>query len=150
LAPFALNYRVVGPMMRELARLSFEGKLHAVAEEKGEPQQTMEIGRWTATVTYGIPAFGNHSDPKGNPEPMGRALVAELGDDQFLVAGLYSRVDFQPKAAQGVQREYLRVEEGTYENGAFRAQRIWNGDQTDWGLNFSSAPQILHVSLGTY
>lgn len=25
-----------------------------------------------------------------------------------------------------------------------------NGDQTDWGLNFSPAPQVLRVSLGTY
>ena len=81
---------------------------------------------------------------------MGRALVAELGDDQFLGAGLFSRVDFQPKAAKGMQREYTRVEEGSYENGAFRAQRIWSGDQADWGLNFSSAPQVLRVSLGTY
>jgi hypothetical protein len=28
--------------------------------------------------------------------------------------------------------------------------RIWNGDETDWGLDFSSAPEILRVSLGTY
>jgi beta-galactosidase GanA len=150
LAQFALNYRVIEPMMREVARLSFEGKLHAVAEETGEPQQSMDLGRWKAVITYGIPAFGNHPAPKGNVEPSGRALVAELGDDQFLVAGLFCRVDFQPAAANGGQREYVRVEEGTYENGTFRAARIWNGDQTDWGLNFSSAPQILHVSLGTF
>jgi hypothetical protein len=28
--------------------------------------------------------------------------------------------------------------------------RIWNGDQTDYGLNFRSLPQILHVTLMTY
>jgi len=37
LAPFALNYELVGPMNREIARLNFEGKLQAVAEEKGKP-----------------------------------------------------------------------------------------------------------------
>lgn len=26
----------------------------------------------------------------------------------------------------------------------------WNGDQTDWGLNFSSAPQILRATPGKY
>lgn len=26
------------------------------------------------------------------------------------------------------------------ENGVFQPVRIWNGDQTDWGLNFNSAP----------
>jgi beta-galactosidase GanA len=150
LAQFALNYRLVGPMMREVAQLSFEGKLQAVAEAKGETQETMDFGRWVAIVSYGVPAFGSGSEPKGNPEPIGRALVAELGDDVYLVAGLFCRVDFQPKGSSGAQREYLRVEEGTYENAAFHPLRIWNGDQTDWGLNFSSAPQILHATLGTF
>jgi hypothetical protein len=27
---------------------------------------------------------------------------------------------------------------------------VWNGDQTDWGLNFTAAPQVLRVTLGTY
>jgi hypothetical protein len=28
--------------------------------------------------------------------------------------------------------------------------RIWNGDQTDYGLNFTSLPQVLKVTLATY
>jgi beta-galactosidase GanA len=151
LAPFALNYRLAAPIARELARLSFEGKLHGVVEEKEEHTQTIDLGRWKAVVTYGVPAFGFGRDPRGNPEPTGRALVGELGEDRFLVAGYFCRVDFQVKdAASGAQREYLRVEEGRYEDGVFRPIRIWNGDETDWGLNFSSAPQVLQVSLGTY
>ena len=151
LAPFALNYRLAAPIARELARLSFDGKLHAVVEEKEEHTQTIDLGRWKAVVTYGVPAFGFGRDPRGNPEPVGRALVGELGEDRFLVAGYFCRVDFQVKdAASGAQREYVRVEEGRYEDGVFRPIRIWNGDETDWGLNFSSAPQVLQVSLGTY
>ena len=83
--------------------------------------------------------------------PIGRALIAELADNEFLVAGFHCRVDFQtggPNAAK--QREYLRVEEGTYEKGKFKFLRVWNGDQTDWGLNFASAPQLLRVTPGTY
>jgi len=149
LAQFALNYRLVGPMMREVASLGFQGKLHAVAEEKDEPRQTLDVGPWKVTVTYGIPAFGQHAEPKGNPEPTGRALVAELSEGRYLVAGLFCRVDFQAKDEKA-QREYVRVEEVAYENGVARPLRIWNGDQTDWGLNFSSAPQILHATLGTF
>jgi len=151
LAPFALNYRLAAPIARELARLSFDGKLHAVVEEKEEHTQTIDLGRWKAIVTYGVPAFGFGRDPRGNPEPTGRALVGDLGEDRFLVAGYFCRVDFQPSdTASGAQREYVRVEEGGYEDGVFRPIRIWNGDETDWGLNFSSAPQVLQVSLGTY
>jgi beta-galactosidase GanA len=43
-----------------------------------------------------------------------------------------------------------RVEEGTYENGQWKFIRVWNGDQTDYGLNFSSAVQMLRVKLATY
>jgi len=151
LEPYALNYKLVGPMAREIARLNFEGKVQAVAEEKGQPSTSLDFGTWTATVSYGLGQFGPGTNPPGNPEPVGRVLVARLGDNQFLVAGLFCRVDFQlSDTASGKHREFLRVEEGTYENGTFRRSRIWNGDQTDWGLNFTSAPQVLRVSLGTY
>lgn len=151
LAPFALNYRLAAPIARELARLGFEGKLHAAVEERGEPTQTIPLGRWQAVVSYGVPAFGLAHDPRGNPEPVGRVLIGELGEDRFLVAGLFCRVDFQPvDGSSGAQREYLRVEEGHYQAGEFRPIRIWNGDETDWGLNFASVSQVLQVSLGTY
>jgi len=151
LAPFAMNYRLVGPMMRELAQLSFEGKVKAVAEKKGTPTQSLDVGSWKVDVRYGVPQFGFGNNPPGNPEPIGRALIAQLGDNDFLVAGFHCRVDFQPSGpAAARQREYLRVEEGSYEKGKFKPLRIWNGDQTDWGLNFTSAPQILRVTVGTY
>ncbi len=154
LAPFALNYRTVGPMMREIARLNFEGKLQADVEhddvkETDAPSRTLRFDAWQATVAYGLPSFGNGA-PRGNLEPVGRALVAQLDEDQFLVTGFFCRVLFALVGTEaGRPWQYIRVEEGQYEGGAFRAERIWNGDQTDWGLNFASAPQILRVSLST-
>ena len=151
LAPFALNYQLVGPMMRELARLGFEGKVHGVAEKKGTPAQSLEIGAWKVDVRYGLPQFGFGEKPPGNPEPVGGAFVAQLSDNQFLVAGFHCRLDFQTTAAAAKkQRDYVRVEEGSYENGKFKFRRLWNGDQTDWGLNFTSDPVVLRVTLGTY
>jgi beta-galactosidase GanA len=151
LAPFALNYQLVGPMMRELARLGFEGKVKGVAEKKGTPAQSLEIGAWKVNVSYGLPQFGFGDKPPGNPEPVGGAFVAQLDDNRFLVAGFHCRVDFQtPGAAPKKQRDYLRVEEGTYESGKFKFRRLWNGDQTDWGLNFTSEPVVLRLTLGTY
>jgi len=151
LAPFALNYELIGPMDREVAKLNFEGKLRAVAEEQGKPQQSFEIGSWKATVSYGLPQFGPGDNPAGNAEPIGRALIGQMSDDEFLVAGFFCRVDFHvADTASGRQRQFIRVEEGNYENGNFEPIRIWNGDQTDWGLNFTSVPQVLRVSLGTY
>jgi hypothetical protein len=151
LTPLALDFRLLGPMAREIARLNFAGQVTTAVEEKDAPTETLSLGRWKAVVTYGVPAFGFGRDPKGNPEPVGRVLIARTGEDEFLVAGYFCRVDFQLNdAAAPQQREYLHVVEGTYAHDGFQPVRVWNGDQTDWGLNFSSAPQILHVRLGTY
>ena len=170
LTPWAMNYRLIGPMQREIARLNFEGKLQAVAEEQGKATQTLPFGAWNAVVSYGASRGGFSA---GNPKLEGRALVAQLKDNQFLVTGYFCRVDFRPAGTEqqrksqhiveGAQqnpstlidgkwqhRQFLRVEEGTYENGVFKFSRIWNGDETDWGLSFGEEPVVLRVSLATY
>jgi hypothetical protein len=172
LDPTAQNYRLIGPMMRDIARLNFEGKLQATAEVEGQPTQTLHFGDWDAVISYG-PGRRRMPDESQTHEPRGRALVAQLGDNRFLVTGFDCRVDFRPAGTEQqrkagnivveagqtpaakiggkrVHRQFLRVEEGAYENGAFKFQRILNGDQTDWGLNFSSEPDVLRVSVATY
>jgi len=157
-------------MMRDVARLNFEGKLQAVAEVENQPTQTLHFGVWDAIVSFG---GGRGGVAKGNAEPIGRALVAQLADNQFLVTGYDCRVDFRPAGTAQQQeagqivigtdqapsaiidgkwlhRQFLRVEEGAYENGAFKFQRILNGDQTDWGLDLGSEPKVLRVSLAVY
>jgi hypothetical protein len=170
LAPWAMNYALIGPMMRDVARLNFEGKLQAVAEEQGKPTQVLPFGLWNAVVSYGS---SNRGPAAGNPKPEGRALVAQLKDNQFLVTGYSCRVDFRPAGTEEQRksqtivagtgqnpsamidgkwqhRQFLRVEEGTYENGSFKFLRIWNGDETDYGLSFGTEPIVLRVSLATY
>jgi len=98
-------------------------------------------------VSYGV--WARYGRPAGNPQPMGGALVAQLKENQFLVAGFYCRVDFRPTAADK-HRRFLRVEEGTYENGVFQVRRLLNGDQTDGGLDFNSEPLVLRVSVTIY
>lgn len=151
LEAFAANYRAVGPMMREIAQMGFEGRLRAAVEEKDDHEQTLPLGRWQAVVTFGPPTFGYGRSPQGNPEPLGRVLIGQLGENEFLVTGYLCRVDFEVAgAASGAQRDFLRVEEGRYEGGVFRPERIWNGDETDWALNFGKAALVLRVQLGTY
>ncbi len=128
--------------------MNFEGKLKAVAEVAGRPSETLPFGDWEALVSYG--AVRNRPG-NGNTSPTGRVLVAQLGKDQFLVAGFHCRVDFRPSDAKsGKQRQFLKVEEGSYRGGSFQPIRIWNGDETDWGLDFAAAPVVLRVSLATY
>jgi beta-galactosidase GanA len=147
---FALNYAQIGPMQREIAALEFAGKVQGVAEDPAVHTQEMVFGPWTATAAYGLHQFDRTVQPPGNADPVGRALVAQLGPDEFLVTGISARVDFHPTDAAGKHRAFVRVEEGTYVDGKWKFLRVWNGDQTDFGLNFTTLPQVLKVTLMTY
>lgn len=152
LEPFALNYRLVAPAADVIAQASFEGRVHGTAEQPGQAVQTLRIDdRWNAVVTYGVPQFWFQGEPPGNPEPVGAALVAQLGPDEFLVTGIHARVDLVAADPALAERQiYEYVDEGTYVDGQWRFRRRWNGDQTDYGLNFSSATQLLRVKLAAY
>jgi beta-galactosidase GanA len=150
IAPFALNYSIFSPMDRVIAKLSFEGKLQAVSEDPAVHEQTLSFGNWKAVVSYGRPQFGGWGKPApGNDPTDGGAMIAQLGPDEFLVTGVHARIDFTPTGT-GKQRQFVAVQEGTYDNGEWKSIRVWNGDQTDYGLNFTSANQVLRVTLATY
>ncbi len=151
IAPFAQGYALVKQGMREFAKASSEGKLHGTAEEPGQATQLLKLNdRWNATITYGVPQFWFQGEAPGNPEPIGGALIAELGPDEFLVTAMHARVTLHPASEAVVNMIYDRVEEGRYVDGQWQFHRNWNGDQTDYGLNFSSRPELLRVKLATY
>jgi beta-galactosidase GanA len=146
---FALNYRLVAPFDRELAALSFAGKVWGAAEPTDVHEQRLGLGRWQVALSYGRPQFGMEP-PTGNPTPSGGALIAELGPDEYLVTGYHVRVNFERADNGGKHFLLARVEEGHYENGRWIFERLWNGDQTNYGLNFTSIAQLLRVTLATY
>ena len=152
IAAFASNYQLVRPMQQKWAELSLQGRLHGVAEDPANHTQSIDLGAWHATIDYGLPQFGPSKSPPGNSQPMGGVLIGELGPNEFLVAGFHARVSFDvADRSRQLKMQFLRVEEGTYqEDGTWKFLRVWNGDQTDWGLNLTSAPQILRVRLATY
>jgi beta-galactosidase GanA len=149
--PFAANYALIAPMQSLLARLSFEGKLWGASEPDDTHEATLDLGSWRVHVGYGQPLFGMEP-PKGNENKLGGVLIAQLGKNEYLVTGYHARVDFMPpKGHDGEHFLLERVEEGHYDAGGhWQFLREWNGDQTDWGLNFTSQPQVLRVKLATY
>jgi len=195
IAPVGMNYRMLEPIMREVARLNFEGKVKAVEEEAGQTNATLDFGAWSAIINFRPPgrrpggfgpgpgtaaanptatnnAAGGGRGPRGAapdageaapPPPTGRALVAQITENQFFITGSSCTIEF--KAASGAHRDWLRVEEAEQLErkpnashdgrdyspaSAFRVARILNGDETDHALPFGTAPQTLRVTLGTY
>jgi hypothetical protein len=150
--PVAQQYALLAPIARKLAKGNFEGKVKGTSEDPDNHTQTLPFERWKTVVSYGMPSFGSGMQPKGNSPADGGVVILELGPDEFLVAGHHVRVDFRPTFEPGKKRLWLKVEEGSYDAaGNWKTARIWNGDETDYGLNLRADENVLlKVRMTTY
>jgi len=174
---FAQHYRVFAPMMREWAKLGFENNVWGVAEpldttsdtqkiwnaeatpaekdqyakDKAEAlTQKLDLGLWDAEITYGRYMFWI-DPPVGNNPASGGAVIAQLSENEYLVIAHKARVEFKPSSELAGKKFMIeRVEEGHYEKGKWIMDRVWNGDQTDWGLNFTARAHVLKVKMASY
>ncbi len=146
LASIGQEYAMAAPMMRELAKWSFQGKIKSVVEREDHAEQTIDLGAWQAIVTFGD-ARRNNVQP--NAKPVSKAMVVQLGGNDFLLIGTLCHFTFKPTGANaGKAWQYLKVEEGNYENGKWKLLRIRNGDETDWGgPRIGALPAVLRTTL---
>jgi hypothetical protein len=144
------NYQLIGPMSREIAALEFAGKVKTAVEEPGWETQELDFGDWQATVAFGFPQADGRRAP-GTKDAHGAALVAQLGPNEFLVTGVDASVNFHlPGKLPWIRSEIVTAQQGTYEAGAWKPLRLWNGDETDRGLSFYQKPEIVHVTMGRF
>ena len=145
------DFAVLAPMEDVLARLNFDDKLRTSVEMPGNARQVIHFGDVDAVVSFGFPQSDGEMPP-GTPDAHGRALVAEVRPMEFLVTGVDASVSFRLAEAFGQQHnqqlEILAAEQGQYTQGTWQTTRIWNGDQTDRGLNFKqSQPEVVRIRL---
>jgi hypothetical protein len=147
----ARNFALLGPMVREIARLNFDGKLKTSVELPGQTQQELDFDDWQATISYGYPQPDGRRPP-GTSDAHGAALVAQLGPGEFLVTGIDASVSFHlPGRLPGLRMQILAAEEGSYQNGVWKSARLWNGDETDRGLQFhADDPAVVRVRVGSF
>lgn len=158
-APFAPIYAAFAPMQRQWARWAFEGRTYGVSEGEDHADQTIDMKGWKATVTYGQWQFGGPVPPAKAKEPPpqastleGGVSIAQIGPDEFVIVGRYARVSLEAEPGTGGNGTMIaRAEEGHYDaSGHWVMTRNWNGDETDWGLNFTGTPTVLKVRMGRY
>jgi beta-galactosidase GanA len=154
---FGSKYRLFRPIASAWARIALERPTWGTA--KGFPQQSHTFGRWKVSAEYEHWEFGEpqwlspETPPHPNKgKPTGGVAVAQLGADEFLFAGSDVRVRFAlAQPAPGESSMLARVEEGTFDTeGRWVMSRVWNGDQTDYGINITSQPVLLKVKLASY
>lgn len=146
LAPFANEYAMAAPMMRELAQWAFEDKIKAVVEHEDGAEQSIKLGAWDAVIKFGS---GPGGELKPNKDHNGKAMIVSLDENKFIMTGTNCRITFRPAGSNtGKAWQYLKVEEGWYDHGIFKLLRILNGDETDWGgPAIGDQPRVLQISL---
>jgi hypothetical protein len=157
--PFAAVYDAFGPMQRQWAQWAFEGRTRGVAESQTHADQVIALKGWQVKVSFGDWQFGEKSFPANAKEPpswagqlLGGVSIAQVSDDEFVIVGQHARLRIEPAQdlGNGHGAMIARAEQGRYApSGEWIAERNWNGDQTDWGLNFTT-PTVLRVRMGRY
>ena len=154
---FSGPYAMLAPMARDWARIAFENPVWGTA--KGAKTQAKVFGRWQIAAEYGLWQMGepgwsswNKIDPHPLAEaPVGGMVAAQLGPDTFLISGSHVRVRLTAAgAAPSEQAQIISAEEGSFVAGKWTMRRRWNGDQIDYGLNFTGEPVMLKVTMGLY
>lgn len=156
-AAFASKYALFAPMASQWARLAAENPTWGTARGEDGADQSHVMGHWRISAQYGLWQFGERdwtwikTDPApGKDRPVGGMVVVQTGPDEFLLAGSDVRIRFGLAAAEPGESLVQRVEEGRLDpQGRWVMDRVWNGDQTDYGLNFTDRPVLLRVRLTT-
>lgn len=143
----ARNFALIEPIDSLVAKAEFEGKLKTAVEEPGETSEELDFGAWKATVSFGFPQQDGRRAP-GTKDAHGAAVVIQLGPDDFLVTGVDASVVFHlPGEMPWIHSQILTAEQGNYVDGAWKADRLWNGDETDRGLSFHDHPEYVRVKM---
>ena len=159
LVPFAPIYAAFGPMQRLWARWAFEGRTQGIAEAEDHADQSIALKGWKANVSFGQWQFGEKDWPQNAKqapphasELLGGVSIAQIGDDEFVLVGQYARVRIEPTELNGKSGAMIEsAEEGQFDAaGHWVMMRRWNGDQADYGLNFTTLPVVLKVKMGRY
>jgi len=138
---FKDNYRLLKGALDKIAELQGTGKLQAVGEDFALREQLLQAGDYDILFSYGFPGY------KHNKELTGRALIGQLGEDEFLILGFDTKFQFKPKYGSGYSTaEIIIAEEGYYSNGKWVQTRIWNGDEI-WHSTLTPDGTILKIKL---
>lgn len=150
---YAADFGLLERINRPLAQALADGRVHTALEAQGQTRSTIDLGRhWQAIVSYGPPAWGDTPPtPRGSPSHDGHALLLDLPDGSWLVSGIRARVELHRDPRDGLHGQIVRAEEGHFDTqGRWICERLWNGDEIDYGLNFGDQPRLLRVVPGTF
>lgn len=150
--PMMDNYRLLAPAVDKIAEWQGTGKLHSAVEEDQITERLLTFSRYEVLAQFGRPqvSYGG-TFASGTERKTGRAMIAEIGADEFVVIGFDSRVSFAPlRGSKQPAAQFVWVEEGRFEGGEWKSSRRLNGDETFFGVSLPAQGTMLRVKLMSY
>jgi hypothetical protein len=152
LSDLAATYRVVSAATPLLAEAKKYGKLHSLVEEPGIAALVVDFGEYEAMAQFGPLRWGyGGARAAGTPKTTGRALIGQIGPEEFVVAGFDSTVNFRPRFGSAAPRaDFVSVEEGAYEDGVWKPRRQLSGDEIFFGVRLPAEGTVVKLKLMKY
>jgi beta-galactosidase GanA len=139
-APIARAYAVLARLAPLLLERRGSDDLTGVLLDKEHPEETLSFGGYTLRAVHDFTWEWSSGERNAPVWPRAGGLIVALGPDEFCVAGSGIIVTFAARTADEGEVGLERVDEGTYENGAFVATRRLNGDESHQGRHVRIAP----------
>jgi hypothetical protein len=152
LGGLAANFRLLSPAVAEVANLQQKNAIQVAVEEDQITDLRLVFPQFDSVVTFGTPKPGYGGlFGSGTKGKTGRAMVAELGPDEFLICGFDSLVRFMPRRGSNLRKaQFLSAEEGVFVDGKWQGSRLINGDETFFGIFFPPEGKWVKVKLKAY
>ena len=159
MAAIAADFRVVRSALPIIAGLQGTEKLKAAVEETGTGARNLIFSNYDALVRFRPPGRQSAGSvgaaaAAGPVEPSARALIAELGPDEFLVMGFESSVEFRPVQGSAFTAAQLLVEEtGEYVDGVWKPSAPGLKAQGDYSgplVNLPAIGSMVKIKLMSY
>jgi hypothetical protein len=150
-ADMAANFRLLGNAAPVITELQGTKKLQSAIEEENIPGRTLSFDRYDVLVMF-PPALAKQPswvEPTGPPAiPSGRAQLAQVQPDEFLILGFDSTIDFRPPSTSGHKEgRFVQVEEGLYKDGVWTPTKSQPAASPARGLTLPKEGAMFRVKL---
>jgi hypothetical protein len=147
------DFRLLRNAASVIAELQGTKKLQSAIEEEYIGRRLLSFDRYDVMVRF-PPATGRQpgwGEPRPPTIPSGRALLAQVQPDEFLILGFDSTIDFRPPVISGHREaRIVQVEEGVYKDGAWtpaKSQPGVSARSPARGLALGKEGAVLRVKL---
>ncbi len=135
----AQSYKLLGNMMDIITKYRGTGKMKGFLQDN-DKGCILSFNAYDLKLSY---------LPIQEGKPISGGLVIEVSDNEFILAGIGFTAEFLPKNGEQCKVDYIRIEEGTFENSHWKRLRVLNGDEAN-RISIGRNPAAICVEMYKY